>query len=231
MVRRILSTIVLTLCSLHAADADTNPEIAVIVRAGESFSPQAWQAMETESKRIAKQAGLRVRFVAESNAASQEFNDLVVFRMTGCCEMDSFTALLDERGPLAWAFTADGNVLPFGEVKCDRVRESIKPVLDAADHRRANEIFGRALGRVIAHELCNGAEINRQGARHPGALAGLAPTPIQHRVAARRPVGRTGRRPHRSALRIGPGIAHGHSPNHGITDVHSHRAHHGAVGP
>jgi hypothetical protein len=109
--------------------------------------------MEAESQRIAKQAGIRVRFLERSKAAAEEFSDLVVFRMKGRCEMDTMPALLDERGPFAWAFTADGNVLPFGEVKCDRVRESIKTALRPADYRKADELFGRALGRVVAHEL------------------------------------------------------------------------------
>jgi len=123
------------------------------VQADETFSPQAWQAMEAESKRIAKQAGLRVRFVERSRAAGEEFSDLVVFRMKGRCEMNTTPALLDERGPFAWAFTADGNVLPFGEVKCDRVRESIKTAIHPSDYRKGDELFGRALGRVVAHEL------------------------------------------------------------------------------
>ncbi|MFN0100606.1 MAG: hypothetical protein ACKV2U_00810 [Bryobacteraceae bacterium] len=153
MIRLILSFITIALCALHAAPSGDMPEIAVVVQADEVFSPQAWEAMETESKRIAKRAGLRVRFVERSQAASQQFSDLVVFRMKGRCEMDTSPALLDERGPFAWAFTADGNVLPFGEVKCDRVRESIKTALRPADYRHADRLFGRALGRVVAHEL------------------------------------------------------------------------------
>ena len=153
MIRLILFINTLALCALPAASSGTIPEVAVIVQADETFSPQAWQAMEAESKRIARQAGLRVRFVERSQAAAEQFNDLVVFRMKGRCEMDTLPALLDERGPFAWAFTADGNVLPFGEVKCDRVRESIKTALRPEDYRKADEIYGRALGRVVAHEL------------------------------------------------------------------------------
>jgi hypothetical protein len=153
VIRPILFITTVALCALHAASSGVNSEIAVIVQADETFSPQAWQAMETESKRIAKLAGLRVRFVERSQAAAEQFTDLVVFRMKGRCEMDTLPALLDERGPFAWAFTADGNVLPFGEVKCDRVRESIKTALRPADYRKADLLFGRALGRVVAHEL------------------------------------------------------------------------------
>lgn len=128
-------------------------EIAVVVQAGEVFSPQAWQAMEAESGRIARQAGLKIRFVEQSTFAGQSYDDLVVFRVSGRCQMDSFPALLDERGPYAWALTAGGDVLPFGEVRCDRVRESIKPAMNGSDHKIADQLLGRALGRVITHEL------------------------------------------------------------------------------
>jgi hypothetical protein len=153
VIRLILSIITLALSALFAASPGVPPEVAVVVQADETFSPQAWQSMAAESTRIAKQAGLRILFVERSQVAQQEFSDLVVFRMKGRCEMDNFPALLDERGPFAWAFTADGNVLPFGEVKCDRVRESIKTALRPSDYRKADELFGRALGRVVAHEL------------------------------------------------------------------------------
>ena len=113
MIRLILLINTLALCALFAATSGVSPEIAVVVQADEVFSPQAWQAMEAESKRIAKQAGLRVRFVERSAAASQQFADLVVFRMKGRCEMDTTPALLDERGPFAWAFTADGKCFAF----------------------------------------------------------------------------------------------------------------------
>lgn len=153
MIRLILSIITIALSALMAATPGRKPEVAVVVHADESFSPQAWQAMEAESQRIAKQAGLRLRFVPRSEAGAQEFDDLVVFRMKGRCEMDSYPAMLDERGPFAWAFTAEGNVLPFGEVKCDRVRESIKTAIKPADFERGDALLGRALGRVVAHEL------------------------------------------------------------------------------
>jgi hypothetical protein len=153
VIRLILSINLLATCALFAASPALKPEVAVIIQSDESFSPQAWQAMEIESKRIAGQAGLRIRFVERSQAAAEQFSDLVVFRMKGRCEMNTLPALLDERGPFAWAFTADGNVLPFGEVKCDRVRESIKTAIRPGDYKKADQLFGRALGRVVAHEL------------------------------------------------------------------------------
>lgn len=153
MIRLILSITLTATCALFAATPGVPREIAVVIQTDETFSPQAWQAMEAESARIASQAGLRVQFVERSKVAESSFADLVVFRMRGKCEMDNFPVLLDERGPFAWAFTSNGNVLPFGEVKCDRVRESIKTALPPGDMRKADAILGRALGRVVTHEI------------------------------------------------------------------------------
>jgi hypothetical protein len=130
-----------------------SPEVAVIVHTGEVFSPQAWQAMQEESGRIALQAGIRVKFVDHAQASGREFQDLVVFRVTGKCEMDSFPALLDERGPYAWAITHDENVTSFGQVRCDRIRESVKTAMHGGDYSWGNALLGRALGRIVAHEL------------------------------------------------------------------------------
>ncbi len=146
---RITLLVCTALLRLNAA----SPEVAVIIQKGEVFSPQAWQAMEAESGRIARQAGIRVLFLERSQAAGKEFNDLVVFSMKGKCAMDSFPALLDERGPYASAAVADGNVLPFGEVRCDRIRESLKTAMAGRDFAKGDELLGRALGRVVAHEL------------------------------------------------------------------------------
>lgn len=154
MIRSILSIILTASCAhIFAATPGVPREVAVVVHSEGKMSPEAWKAMETESARIARQAGLRVRFVERSEAAGLHFDDLVVFKMRGKCEMDSYPAMLDERGPFAWAFTADGNVLPFGEVKCDRVRESVKTVLRPSDFAQGDHYLGRALGRVVAHEI------------------------------------------------------------------------------
>lgn len=63
--------------------------------------------------------------------------------------------LFDERGPEALAYThsTDGQILPFIEVPCDRVRSSIRPVIWGGDARQSNFLLGRALGRVMAHEF------------------------------------------------------------------------------
>jgi hypothetical protein len=128
-------------------------EVTVVMQFSEGFSPQALQEMQAEADRIVGKAGVRLAFRLRHEAAQDSYAELIFFKMSGRCEMDSFPALLDERGPLAFTFTTDGRILPFGEVKCDRLRESIKTVMSGSDYKQGNQLLGRAMGRVLAHEL------------------------------------------------------------------------------
>lgn len=130
-----------------------NKEVTIVMQFAEGFSPQALQEMQFEAERIVRKAGVNLAFKHRAEAAQQTYNDLIFFKMSGRCEMDSFPALLDERGPLAFTFTTDGRILPFGEVKCDRLRDSIKTAMSGADYKQGNQLLGRAMGRVLAHEL------------------------------------------------------------------------------
>ena len=84
-----------------------------------------------------------------------EFEGLVLFRMKGACSIDSLPigALSDERGALAMTYAVNGEMLPFGEVQCDRVRRSIQRTLQGGTSRTRETALGIALARVMAHEM------------------------------------------------------------------------------
>ncbi len=119
----------------------------------EGFSPQALQEMQAEANRIVRKAGVKLAFLHRHEAAQDSYSELMFFKMSGRCEMGSLPLLLDERGPLAFTLTTDGRILPFGELKCDRLRESIKTAMVGSDFNKGNQLLGRAMGRVLAHEL------------------------------------------------------------------------------
>ncbi|HUP90599.1 MAG TPA: hypothetical protein VM100_14720 [Longimicrobiales bacterium] len=56
-------------------------------------------------------------------------------------------------GALAFAHSSDGRILPFIEVKCDRVRNHARAAFWGPDASRSEYLYGRALARVVAHEL------------------------------------------------------------------------------
>jgi hypothetical protein len=84
-----------------------------------------------------------------------QFGELVVFKMKGSCNIESSRVgpMYDERGPLALAYTSDGQVLHFGEVECDRVRHSLQRILGRNASIKSQQAYGTALAIVVAHEL------------------------------------------------------------------------------
>ena len=79
------------------------------------------------------------------------FQRLVVVNFHGRCRVEPTAAPADGDKPLAWTHVVDGKVLPFSDVECDRVRASIRSV--EGMRQISDLILGRALARVLAHEL------------------------------------------------------------------------------
>jgi hypothetical protein len=79
----------------------------------------------------------------------------VVLRFHGQCTPDPDPPGRERSTARALAFThiADGEVLPFIDVDCDRIRDVIRPEVKVRSAAEAGMLLGRAMGRVIAHEL------------------------------------------------------------------------------
>jgi hypothetical protein len=113
--------------------------------------------MEHEVAGILKDSGLQLQWRALSRTSGAENaldeENLVVVRFNGRCILEPDPILYDERGPLAFTHTSDGTVLPFSEVACDQVTASMRSAMFGSDYAQGDQLLGRALGRVVAHEL------------------------------------------------------------------------------
>jgi hypothetical protein len=132
-----------------AAPAD----VTVIIDVQGTYSPVSFSEMKREAAQIIHASGVRLDWRLRSESMNATFNDLVVMTFKGSCSFDPAPPLYDELGPLAVTRTADGEVQPFGEVNCDRVVNSVRSAIFGGDYARADLLVGRALGRVVAHEL------------------------------------------------------------------------------
>ena len=56
-------------------------------------------------------------------------------------------------GALGWTHVSDGAILPFSEIDCDRIREFVQKELLYWKPAEREEVLGRAMARVVAHEL------------------------------------------------------------------------------
>jgi hypothetical protein len=121
--------------------------------------PGSLAAMEAEANDLLKASGLKLDWrLAKENRGDQAFAGLVFLKFTGSCRADAIPpasrfGTLGEVHSLGFTEVSHGRVLPFSQVECDEVRRALaylRPATGFAERQRA---LGRALGRVVAHEL------------------------------------------------------------------------------
>jgi hypothetical protein len=116
-------------------------------------SEQSVAEMKREFAGIMKDTAVRFDFRSRSQASQEALSDLVLVRFTGKCMLDPVGYLYDERGPMAFTYSTDGVVQPFSEVACDKVTSAVRSAMSGGDFANADMLLGRALGRVLAHEV------------------------------------------------------------------------------
>jgi hypothetical protein len=143
--------------SIPSPSSPHTPKLTVVLNVTGAFSAQAASEMQHETAGILKEAGLNLDWLTLSEASKTAVQDLVVVKFNGACVLDpeSFEeGRAGNRGePLAFTYSADGAVQPFSEVACNRVAAAVRSALCTCDFQRADLFLGRALGRVVAHEL------------------------------------------------------------------------------
>lgn len=107
--------------------------------------------MQREADAILKSAGYRLNWVSLGSTLRANYDGLVVLRFRGWCELEAVFRKPAIPGPLGITHISNGFLLPFGEVECDRVVNAVRPAGEA--YPAAERLVGRALGRVVAHQL------------------------------------------------------------------------------
>jgi hypothetical protein len=116
-------------------------------------SQRSVDEMKREFEGIMKDSGVTFDWRLREQVQQEVFGNLVVVRFKGKCILEPVGYLYDERGPLAFTYSTDGVVQPYSQVACDKVTASVRSAMFGGDFARADELLGRALGRVVAHEL------------------------------------------------------------------------------
>ena len=83
----------------------------------------------------------------------EAFDHLVVARFTGHCEMLIEGESDRRRTTLGFTHVSDGKVIPFLQIDCDRLAALLGPTHVTEPIARRQLLFGRALGRVLCHEI------------------------------------------------------------------------------
>ena len=131
----------------------TMDPIALYVKFQHDPTPAVTVALRQELSLIMGPIGLDFAWRDLALAGSDVSTELAVVNFLGHCDTGGMNNRSRFEGALGWTHMSDGQLLPFTDVSCDRVREFTQTGLLGlrADERDAQ--YGRALARVLAHEL------------------------------------------------------------------------------
>jgi hypothetical protein len=159
------------LALLAIASAARATDVTVVFDFQGPHSDRSVEQMKRETADILKDANLHLDWRARGELASGPYENLVVVHFKGKCVLEPVPILYDERGPYAFTYNSDGAVLPYSEVECDHVTASLMTAMAGDDFSRPDFLMGRALGRVVAHELVHiltrSADHGSQGVARP----------------------------------------------------------------
>jgi hypothetical protein len=149
--------VALSLLSVVLCQAATK-NVTVLVNFEKPHSDVLVTALRRELRYLLEPAGIAVEVMLKSEMpVSPQFSELVVFEMKGLCSMNAAPVVwgrsLSERGPLAFAYLSNGEILHFGEVECDRVRLCLQRVTGGGSPEQHQAQYGAALAIVVAHEI------------------------------------------------------------------------------
>ena len=134
--------------------ANAAPVVTLVLQFDEAYSASSLAAMKREVASIVRESGVKVDWRLLSDVhPTDSFEGLVVVRFRGACVIQRPAAMLDERGYYAFTYVTDGDVQPFSEVECDKIANSISSEMTPGQWKDRETVLGRALGRVLAHEL------------------------------------------------------------------------------
>ncbi|HUA62509.1 MAG TPA: hypothetical protein VML19_27375 [Verrucomicrobiae bacterium] len=149
----------LLLAGLGFAGTDEIPQRAgsIALYSGFAHEPPAVvrAVMEDELEAIMGPMGFRFEWRnLDLTKKTSPTAELAVITFKGRCDVTALNA--HERfnaGALGWTHISDGQILPFADVDCNEIRGFLQRTLLRLPASQREEAFGRAMGRVLAHEL------------------------------------------------------------------------------
>ena len=139
--------------ALLAAPSAFGEGITIVLDFQGPRSESSVAEMKREFAGIMKDSPLHFDFRSRGQTPGEALSDLVLVRFTGKCMLEPVGYLYDERGPMAFTYSTDGVVQPFSAVACDKVTSAVRSAMSGGDFANADLLLGRALGRVLAHEV------------------------------------------------------------------------------
>ncbi len=146
----------LALAALPALSDDRQVDLPAILYTTfqQPASPGVLHALEDEVEAIMGPLGRHFAWRSIAGVRGNEVSaELAVLTFKGRCDIEGLLPRETRPGALGWTHVSDGAILPFSEIECDRIRGFLQKELLYLPAEDRESAFGRAIGRVVAHEL------------------------------------------------------------------------------
>jgi hypothetical protein len=178
MHRTLLTTIVAVLgplplwCQVSALPR-VSPSVGIFMDFDAKPGSASLEVMKNVVGELLKPSGVSLDWrLTKENRGTESFTSLVVLRFKGTCRVESAPQPANDFGTLGdgralGATRVDhGQVLPYSEVECDRVRAAMSVFGSMVGRTERQTAFGLALARIVAHELYHILARTTQHAAH-----------------------------------------------------------------
>jgi hypothetical protein len=130
------------------------PPVALYTSFQQPPSQSVVTALEEETEAIMEPLGMHIEWRSLATARGNEVSaELAVITFKGRCDIAGLTPHAVNPGALGWTHVSDGVILPFSDIDCDRIRVFLQRELLFLRADGREDAYGRAIGRVLAHEL------------------------------------------------------------------------------
>ena len=139
--------------------ASTDAALVVYLKNGGSQPAAPLAQMKRELSALMHQAGYSVEWRNPDGDRSDDAGSplLAVLELTGTCGMaPGYPEMEASAAPytsLATTTVTDGHVLPFSSLNCTALTRSVSAALAKDAGAQRDFLYGRAMARVVAHEL------------------------------------------------------------------------------
>lgn len=152
------ATLLMVCLALYAGAQNRN--LALYAGEANGLSAAALRSAQRELDRILGPAGIDMVWkYLELRKSSEQFDEVVVITFEGSCSDADLPAIQKaarksaDEVVLADSSVSNGRVLPFIRVDCGYLASMLASTLRPMAAPERDAAFGRALGRVIAHEI------------------------------------------------------------------------------
>jgi Cytochrome c len=130
------------------------------------------EAIHQEVSSIMAPIGLRMVWRSLDRDANEVWGALASIRFKGMCSSEDLTVYPPYPFVLGQTHIVDGKASPFIDIHCNAVRAMLASWLSTVELERRDRLFGRAVARVVAHELYHAlAKSKHHGSRGIGERA------------------------------------------------------------